>query len=153
MAIIIGNIKPDWTVIKYDSSEVNGRNIYGFCSNLISADLVIGGNLEHVSDGLYDLIFRIDMDKPKVLLKVHPDDDDNVLLRMIDAGKYQDTVWHEFIDYETMIQSVASDYEDWVKLSNLRELFKTSEEWISTNLGYEVLFPPYDDIEEIIFKN
>ena len=93
------------------------------------------------------------MDKPKVLLKVHPDDDDNVLLRMIDAGKYQDTVWHEFIDYETMIQSVASDYEDWVKLSNLRELFKTSEEWISTNLGYEVLFPPYDDIEEIIFKN
>lgn len=167
---VIGNIKPDWTVVKYeteeDFKEIKEEEdkkygvIFELCRGLINYDFVIDEKPEssnYIKYGTCFIQVRMFMDSPKVKVKISPkikdfDSLEGLVRRIKNFDLFANRKWHEFKDYEIMIKQISNDYYDWVEYTKKKIAWDEKGEWDSTLLGYELLFPIWRDIEKIIFK-
>ncbi|MBI4918400.1 hypothetical protein HY837_00595 [archaeon] len=164
MARIVGEIKPDWTVVKYETKEdfeeiKEKGSIYDLCRGLISADLVIDANPKgsnYVKDGTCFVMVRLNLDSIKARVKISPQILDFPGLEGLVAKinpQFIDKEWHEFSSYEKMVEQVAKDHSDWVVYSKEKNDFDVDELWSPTDAGYNLVFPIWRDVERILFKN
>ncbi len=164
MARIVGEIKPDWTIVKYetedDFKEIKEKgSIYDLCRGLISADLVLDASpkeSDYVKDGTCFLMVRLNMDSIKARVKISPQILDFPGLEGLAAKlnkNFVDREWHEFPSYEKMVEQAAKDYQDWVIYSEEKNDWDTEKLWSPTDAGYNLVFPIWRDVEKILFKN
>ncbi|MBI5065002.1 hypothetical protein HZA97_02090 [Candidatus Woesearchaeota archaeon] len=121
---VVGEIKPDWTVVKYeteaDFKEAGEKGfIFDLCRGLINYDFVLDASTEqsnYVKDGTCFMMVRINLDSVKVKLKISPmikgfKDLEEVVKNI--NPEFIDKQWHEFKGYEEMVKQAAKDYGNW----------------------------------------
>lgn len=160
MAKVIGEIKPDWSVVKYET-ETDYRvlhktfedlkattGIYELCRGLQALDDEFNPN--HT---ISQINVILNANNPFVRIKMTPCITDMAELRGLVTKinkHFINDEWFTFPSYEKMVKRVATDYDEWLQYASEKKEWDLEQTWSPTDSGYNLVFPIWRDVQRII---
>jgi hypothetical protein len=156
MARVIGEIKPDWSVVRYETPEdfkycEEKSGVYELCRGLMALDEEF--NPAHT---ISQIMVLLNSNNPQARIRIYPCITDTPDLEELVSKinpRFINNEWHIFPNYAQMVKKVAKDYSEWLQYTEEKEAYDSEGIWSSTDAGYNLVFPIWRDVERIINKD